>query len=326
MSQEIINRTNNIAAPGRSTNRLRTLLSPGYFWLTLGVLAVALQTWVYTRWAMDGRWRPSFSRPPSLPNINAFALRLLEAFTIASTIVCIIFVIHEWRRQGRPDFDAAALIGYTSTMWLDVLCGGPVQWNSYSIHVATWFNYMPGLTDITAPDPFTPVFSPNGLGYPAMMIPVLIGYMLTKLVLRKREHWGRTRRFAVALVFGIFLQFLVEITFIQAGTYSMNNYSTLAQSLSLWGGHWYQIAAPDTIVLGGLATAPLIHMRMTWRSGGTPFISRGLPDTRTRLGGFLQILCAIGWCNLTIAVWMGVAHLMSINGVPVSDLPEYFRN
>ncbi|MFE2430663.1 spirocyclase AveC family protein [Streptomyces sp. NPDC059373] len=302
----------------------KRLLAPGRVFAVLGLLFLGMQAWTLAHWAARGGWKITYTRPPSLPDLTAVTVRITEVVILLAVIGCAVIAAREWRRLGRPGFDTTIFLGWLLTMWLDVFCGRALQWNPYVFHWDTWLTDVPFLGNaMYYGDEFATVISPGGLDYAAMMLPILIVDRVTRRLFHSRPDWGAARRFGVLFLASFLIQGMVEIALIMAGTYSMDMYAEWVQALSLWGGHWYQIAPLDTLILGGLCTAPLALMRQTWQAGGTPLIYRGLTQIPGAKGSAVRVMAGVGWVSTTIAVWMLAENLMAIDGVPVSDLPAY---
>ncbi|MGW1030113.1 spirocyclase AveC family protein [Streptomyces sp. NPDC002577] len=311
-------------APTENATAARTRLRPGWALAAFGALFIGVQAWTYAHWFARGAAGVSYERPPSMPDLTAVTVRLSEGVVLLGVLWLAYLAVREWRRLGRPGFDSVLLLAWTLTMWVDVLSQRAARWNPYLLHMETWITDIPGLSGVKPIGGFTTLVTPAGLSYPVMMVPVVLTCVLTRKLMERRPAWGALRRFTVAAVIGTLLQGIVEISLVMAGTYSTPSYSSLVQSFSLWGGHWYQLAPPDTLVLGVVITAPLAVMRLNWQAGGTPFIYRGLENVPGRWGAWARPLAAVGWVNLTLLFWMGVAYLMTIDAVAVSDLPDYF--
>jgi hypothetical protein len=303
----------------------RTRVTPARIWAGLGVVFLAVQAWVLGRWILGAGVHVTFDRNADISVGRAAAVWGVQGLVAAAVIVAVVVLVRQCRRARRLTFDAAITIGFTLSAWVDPLLIylKPVYFfNYYSLQFnPDWAPYLPGWDHPGLHQPITPVVFPSGLGFTVLITCVWIQWWLTNWVAQRRPHWGTPRILAACILAGLAVVFALEQVGIRIGSYT---YPFAIQSLSLWGGHWYQYPVTEMISWTLLFTAVTMMRHTLHTHGSTPYIFRGADIEPGRRSTWMRLLAGIGFTTALMLAYVIVNDALAFLGGPVpADTPSY---
>lgn len=129
--------------PALPERRMRPVL----WWASLGVAAVAIQAYIYTRWFFSDSFRAVGTGTDPVPAYDkVFAWILQPAFGLAALLATAWF-IRGCLKERRMTFDAKICLGWISMIWLDHaanLIRPQMLFNSYYLNRGSWGEYIHG--------------------------------------------------------------------------------------------------------------------------------------------------------------------------------------
>jgi hypothetical protein len=85
---------------GRADIEIRRRISPAAACAALGVIFIALQLWIFIRWAADGQAHAVSSAPDSISVPHAILTWMLQALVVLLAVVFTGIVVRQSRRAG----------------------------------------------------------------------------------------------------------------------------------------------------------------------------------------------------------------------------------
>jgi hypothetical protein len=303
----------------------RTWATPARIWAGLGVVFLAFQAWVLGRWVIGTGVHVTFNRNADISVGHAAVLWGVQGLTVAVVIVVVVVLVRQCRRERRLTFDTAITIGFTLSAWQDplLLYFKPIYFvNQYLVRFnLNWAPYFPGWSRPDDPQSITMVIYPSGLTYPSLMAGIWIQCRLTNWVAQRRPHWGTPRILAACILAGMVVAGFVEVVSIRTGIYS---YPWSIQSLSLWGGHWYQYPLTQNATFAIFLTVVAIMRHTLHTHGTTPHIFRGAETEPGRRSTWMRLLAGVGLANALILFYVIVTDALGFLGGPIPiDTPSY---
>jgi hypothetical protein len=135
-------------------------MRPVLWWASLGVAAVAIQAYIYTRWFFSDSFRAVGTGTDPAPTYDkVFAWILQPAFGLAALLAAAWF-IRGCLKERRMTFDAKIYLGWISMIWLDHaanLIRPQMLFNSYYLNRGLWDEYIHWVHLPQSPEPPSPV-------------------------------------------------------------------------------------------------------------------------------------------------------------------------
>jgi hypothetical protein len=303
----------------------RTRATPARVWAGVGVVFLVFQAWVLGRWVIGTGVHVTFDRNADISVGHAAVLWGLQGLVAGGVIVVVVVLVRQCRRERRLTFDTAITIGFTLCAWQDplLLYFKPTYFvNQYLVQFnLNWAPYFPGWSRPDNPQSITTVICPSGLSYPILMTAIWIQCLLTNWVAQWRPHWGIPRILAASFLASSVVVCACEAVAIGTGTYS---YPWSIQSLSLWGGHWYQYPLTEMISLAIFFTVIAIMRHTLHAHGTTPHIFRGAETEPGRRSTWMRLLAGVGLVNTLMLFYVIVNDALAFLGDPIPiDTPSY---
>jgi hypothetical protein len=295
-------------------------------WAALGVLFLALQAYVFVRWAADGGYR--LVDVPGPGGAERGHQRLVDViFPVLSAVGVVGLALWLYRRcraERRLSFDALLFTGVILASWLSPLMNWfhPVLVSNTRVlgAVGSWGPYVPGWRGF-----------PPGMEAELPLVTfsacstVLLGVMgCCQVLARVRDRWSGVRPWQlVGLAVVTAVAFDLSEPFISFVGVSV--WSRALPAVTLWSGAWYQF--PLYQLLGaGLTSGPLSALRFFRDERDETLVERGswrLPD---RLRPWARFLAVVGGVNTVMLCYAALHVLFSLaGGQPPAGLPGFFR-
>ncbi|GAA0424940.1 spirocyclase AveC family protein [Streptomyces luteireticuli] len=238
-----------------------------------------------------------------------------------------VLIWRDCRRQGAVTLSAALFVGWLLCFWQDPLLNYRhlmVITSRHDLNVTSWGPYLPGWHPPHPELASEALVGASMFAYAAMIIWYWVPMWLTKPVLRRRPRWGLLRLLPVVLLAGAVADAVCEGLWLRTGVYM---YPTDAASLSLFGGHWYQLYIPQITNIAMFISAPPVLMHLyAQRHATTVHIFRGTEQAGPRTAGWARLLAGVGFTNffLLIAAFVGVGigYLFGTGPIP-PDTPSH---
>ncbi|MED7950946.1 spirocyclase AveC family protein [Streptomyces sp. BE303] len=299
--------------PRSGTRRWR---SPVAVWAGCGFVALLAQAVIFARWLAAGDIH-SAPKDFAIPAHRAALVWAEQAAGILIVVCCVIVALRQSRREHNVSWNAALVIGGTFTFWLGFLSCWDRQYaaaNRYALNITSWAPYVPGWH---GPDPgqqIETLVAAQILMYTALVVWPWGQQLLLRPVLRRKPHWGMIRLLPVLLITGFVTDLVIEGTLITLlGAYS---WPTANWSLSLFGGHWYQLPLVN-IAIGAvtMASMPTFMLLRAQRSGRPVHIFQGGERFTRRADAWLRALAGVGFMNVVMALyWVLIPLLATASG------------
>ncbi|MFJ2780133.1 MULTISPECIES: spirocyclase AveC family protein [unclassified Kitasatospora] len=299
-------------------------ITPATVFATLGALFLALQAWIFIRWAAAG---DAHAVPSAHDNISApreAAVWAVQAVVVLLAAVYTWIVVRQCRRTGQITFDAALLLGYVLAFWQSPLFNYralSIVVNRHTVNVATWGEQIPGWH--SPPGQPETLLGLSGLGFVALMTWVWIQAWLTIRISRRFPQWGWGRLLPATLAAGFVVDWAIEAVWGSTGFFS---YATQPTVLTLFEGHWYGMPllyyAAVTLFI---STGAVVIRHQAQARGTVPYIFRGTELLTGRAPAAVRLLAGIGLANILLLTYFAVTLLIShfLGGPMPSDTPGY---
>jgi hypothetical protein len=244
------------SAPVPRSNSVPRRARPVLWWAAIGIAAVALQAYIYTRWIMSADFRSVPTGPDSVPQWEKVAAWIEQgAFTVAAVGV-VVWVVRGCIKQRRMTFDAKLLLGTMALTWLDPI-GNMVRvsffMNSYYVNRGSWTPFIPGWISPNAahlPDPLLVEFT----GYMALPLVAVLGCTLLRAVRGRWPAMGNVGLVMIAWVFMMLTVVLIHQLLVERSGWAV--WTAPREELTAFAGtRWQLPLVPDVMFWGGVFTA-----------------------------------------------------------------------
>ena len=270
----------------------------------VGVLCVALQVYVYSRWIFSGNFKATPPGPDTMPAWMTFAIHAQEILGLLLFLgIGYRVILRPWRRERRIPTVGMLYLGLITLYWQDLgsnYFNHAYTWNAHFwINRGSWYNFIPGWVSprgnhLAEPLTFGMMVNVWGVVLPALII---------AFVMRKaKERWpqvGTVGLFTVCFVMGAIIDLVVESAWVHTGLYS---FTGTIPRFTLFSGHYYQFPVYELICAGlyYVAFAGLLYFK---DDKGRTVIERGIDAIKVRSGSqraWVRFLAFAGFCNLVI--------------------------
>jgi hypothetical protein len=309
-------------APGERTldPRRRTPLRPVVVWSGIGVLFLGLILWVLGRWILDG----GSHRVDPHGEMSTARTAALWAWQTANALAFAVFAWHyiaESRRAGRVSDNAALFFGFFTTFWISPVLNYREQplvlFNPHTVSVSSWGPYIPGWHGTQPSRQVETLLAAGGIACALTFCWILATWAVVHRLVRDRPSWGIGQVTTATVVIALVVEVILETPFVLVGGYSWTS-----SSLSLYGGHWYQLPLYAIVLTPVILVAPtvlLLHYATRTHTDVWPLRGSDRPTVR--------LLAGAGWANLNILIWLILLHLASLilSAPAPADTPVWLR-
>ncbi|CAM4506976.1 spirocyclase AveC family protein [Nocardia ninae] len=309
-----------------SDSRIRQCTTPAAVWAALGAAALIAQCVLLGRWlAEDGMHAAVHDYVISTTRI---APVWIEQAAMAIGLVAVAAVLWWQYRQTRTvTLYAIAFWGNFCTWWLSPIMAyhypSPIS-NRYALNVVSWGHHIPGWHPNLPGSHIETLLAAQMFMFPLVVSWVWLQSLCLSVVRRQWPHWGSARILAVLVVSGFLVDLVVELLFVSVcGAYA---YPLANHSLSLFGGHWYQIPLPNVLIGGLLLCTPTTFMAYrAQQRGSVPHIFRGTEHLTSHTQAAVRVAAGIGYANVIMFVYVVLVACVPLLGTgPVpADTPGW---
>ncbi|MFE7114176.1 spirocyclase AveC family protein [Streptomyces sp. NPDC057654] len=291
-------------APPRTRRRPRRP-PPVTVMACVGALAIGVELYVLTRWAIDTGVRFDLGDQSSLPPWRRTAMWVLQVMVLPILLALAWWVVRQSRRAGRLTFDAALLIGYLTSFWLSPMMNfrhRGVAFSAAAVHTRSWGQYIP-------------FWDSPGAQHQIELLGIIVGYgglmaflyltiaMMRLTFLRRWPQLGGVRLVAALLVISPIATLVMDLAWVPgAGMYA---YTTGVPQLTLFTGEWYRIPYHVCLASGfPLYGLPFLARHYAAKSpDGHGGIWRGSTDLNPRARPLVQVLAVIGLVHICLVLY-----------------------
>jgi hypothetical protein len=273
---------------------------PVWIWLSLGVVVLLTQTWVWTRFLASGpqelaRYRDPASATYLWAKIFEVSLGLMFLATVGLTVRAAV-------KARRFTTNSKLLIAFASIIWLDPMLNylrPGFYFTQNFINVESWAGYLPGQ--------IAPQVNLSPVPY-LWVATAYLGYFLPVILVNVAVMRGVAARFPgvrlpvlMAAGYAVSLPMDLGLEGFALRTHTFA-YPAASHTWSLWGGQTYQFPVIEMIAapMFWVSVATIIHR--TDVDGYLPF-ERGAELVRPgRRRDLARILATIGVVNVLYVV------------------------
>ncbi|MGV4926335.1 spirocyclase AveC family protein [Streptomyces sp. BHT-5-2] len=316
-------RTGRDTTPGSTTAEPRPPRrhKPAYWFVALAVFGLALAAWTIARWLAAGGPHQFGTGPDPEPAHVKVAIRTYESLYVIVLVYSLRLAVQTSRRAGRLSFPAILFLAAPTPFWMDPVFNylRPGYFNnSYTFHVRSWGNEIPGWQNPANGQPFPLALI---IGYSAAT-PVL-AFMIRGIMRWLKRYRPQTSTFSLIL-FAVLTAGLIELAI--EGTairFQITAYPSAIHALSLWGGEPFQVPL-YLVLIGDLWWLPAGLLYYYVGKDGLSPVERGIPDSASpRLKSLLRWLAVTGFLQGTFAIYMALHVLFIQFGDPIPHYPSY---
>ena len=251
---------------------------PVLWWATAGVVVLAFQVFVLSRWVFGPNFKATPPGPDELPTWQAVVFTILQiGVPVAAVVLLYVWIIRPWRREGHLSTDAMIALSATTIFFWDMsmnYTSVSLLYNSHLINRGAWANgSWPTWTSPNA----------NNLPEPLLIVPpaytalVFSQVIVILWLLRKvKARWPRLSIVGtIATVFvGLTItDTLVEGVVLRTGAYA---YPGGIRAITLFAGQTYQIPMSETVLFGGVALGAIACLSCFRNDRGQTVVERGI--------------------------------------------------
>lgn len=291
-------------------------------WAMFGVVALAVQLYIYAAWILRGHATPIGVGSDPVPGWMKVSLISQEVvFVVGGLAAVALFVVRPLLRERRLSWDGMAVIAAVSLVWWDPLysyLGLAHTYNSYMTNVGSWASDVPGWLPPNGQNISQPIFWDLGV-YVLVFCVALVP--ANALMRRARVHWPQLGTTGlVTLTYGGFIlfDFVVEIMWLRLGSVS---YGAAFGPFTLFRGTTYQFAVFEPLALGAVF-AGLALLRFYRDDRGLSLAERGVDRIRNGPRTLLRTLALIGVFNALAAGYSIVVPLITVHATEWSRATE----
>jgi hypothetical protein len=295
--------------------------TPVKFWASIGAVFLLVEAYVIVAWLTSGQATATPRGPTHVPGwMSVLAVLAQAGSVIAGSAVAYAFLIRPWIKQRRITADGILVLVFASVYWQDPLMSyaqNQLTYNSLYVNLGSWAPHLPGWVAPRAhlvPEPLL-LIGPSYIWW-------AFGFVtLGNLVMRRAQaRWPRIGRVSLILItYGFFALtiFVIESLMMRSGVWS---FPSAIRSVTLWGGHYYQLPIYEVILAAAWWTA-LAALRFFKDRRGNTVVERGVESVSTsgRRRTLLRLLALVGAAN-SIFLGYNIAYVF-IGGLHAGPWP-----
>jgi hypothetical protein len=286
------------------------------WWALLGVLLLAGQAWIFTRWFFSDDIRNIPAGDTPVPTWMKVTL-VVSCVAIAAACFWMLWrwCIKPWRRTGTLTSLGAFGIATCTMFWQDPLQNQIVpwfSWNHWLPNVGSWANQIPGISQPNATGLGDPLYL-TATGFVVFYFgSAIFGIWTMNKVKERRPGIGTPWLIVASIVACTVLLGVIELFWMRAGAYV---YPDSIPSLTLFAGHYYQIPIYE-IVIDGIIAAAMSWVVYFRNDKGETVVERGISDLNVspRKKNMMRILAFAVAANLVFGMYDLVLQPFVHNG------------
>ncbi|MFI6998219.1 spirocyclase AveC family protein [Nocardia sp. NPDC050175] len=303
---------------------------PVLWWAAIGIAAMVLQTYVYTRWITSDHFRSVGTGADPVPQWEKICAWLEQsAFTLAA-LGTVAWIVRGCVRERRMTFDAKLLLGTMALTWLDPI-GNMVRisffMNSYYINRGSWTPFIPGWISPNAgrlPDPLLVEFT----GYMALPLSAVVGCWVLRSIEKRWPAIGKVGLVVSIWVFMMVAVVIIHQVLVQHSGWAM--WTTPQRNLTVFAGTRWQLPIVPDVMFWGAMFASLTLLRHFRAPDGRSFVERGVDRVNVpeRVRTALATFAVIGYTSTAMLGYAVCAVAVSLypGDTMPAQVPSYLVN
>ncbi|MFF0148166.1 uncharacterized protein DUF5135 [Amycolatopsis sulphurea] len=275
----------------------RRMPAPVAVWAGIGVMFLAVEVWVLTRWIINGGLH-------LVPGHGAISPAHKAVLWVWQIFLVVAFCATAWhaartsRRDGHLSVFAAFFIGYFTSFWLTPIFNYQDQVflpSPHGLNVSSWARYIPGWHGPNLDQQVESVITATGFAVALSLYWVYVALFVLRRFVRSRPRWGVVRTLAATVLAAIITNTILDSHFMLFEL----DYWPMPTNLALFAGTpnqmpWYETLGPSIFV--GLPGAFMIYRAQ--ESNTEVHFLRG----SERLS--LRLLAGIGFAQLCMFLYV----------------------
>lgn len=302
-------------------------IQPIVWWAVLGAGFVLLQIYVYGAWMLSPDFRPTDPGPDPIPAYSRNAMRIFEIISVTVGLVVLVWFVRGIRRQGHIDAVRLMMVGWLSAYWLDPWLSfmRPMfTYNAYLTNRGCWCEFIPGWQSV------------NGarIAEPLLVDPPNYFYNFTATAMagvwamnKASARWPGLGALGLSLAALPAIWLAMGVLDVAATRLlHFDAWPLSTQSLSFWGGRFYQFPAYEFLIFPAdfIACAYLLYRR---DAAGHTRLERGLERVSPRWQTTARVLAFCAFCNLLNLAYTSTMAVISLGADPwPADMPSWLAN
>ena len=274
--------------------------TPVKWYAGVGVAALLLQVYLYSRWILSGNAVRTDPGPDPIPGWMEAAAHVHEAISVTLLCVCAyFFVIRPLRREGKLGLNGLMFFAALTCYWQDLASNyfnHVYTFNAALHNFGSWFNFIPGWRSPNAEHLVEPILF-EGPVY--VWVCISLGIAAAALMRKAKARWPRmgiVGLLGIALLAMGAFDVILEVFWVRLGLYS---FAGVIPSFTLFAGEYYQFPLYEPVILGGVFVgfASVFYFR---DDKGYSFVERGVDSLRIgpRMKAWTRFLGLAGFLNL----------------------------
>jgi hypothetical protein len=311
-----------------SSPAMRRSARPVLWWAALGLLALAFQAYVYTRWVSSDDFHSVPTGPDPVPNDIKIKAVVLQCVFAANVVLATAWVVRGCVKRRKFTFDAKIFLGCIGMIWMDHaanLVRPQMFMNSYYINRGSWDRFIPGWISRNPQKLPASIFVELGAYFFLVVVIAAACNLLVRLQ-RRQPRLGFVGIVGCAWLCMAAFVFTIETLVVHR--LGWNTHLGAPTATTLFAGQPYAEPLTEVVIWAGTLTA-LVVLRFQHVTAGTTVVERGLDRVRTsaRWRTVISTLAVVGYATMAMAVYAFATAVAGIYGAQVSDeLPSYISN
>jgi Spirocyclase AveC-like len=311
-----------------SSPALRRSARPVLWWAALGLLAIAFQAYVYTRWVSSDDFHSVPTGPDAVPNDIKIKAVVLQCVFATNVVLATAWVVRGCVKRRKFTFDAKIFLGCIGIIWMDHaanLVRPQMFMNSYYINRGSWDRFIPGWISRNPQKLPASIFVELGAYFFLVVVIAAACNLLVRLQ-RRQPRLGFVGIVGCAWVCMAAFVFTIETLVVHR--LGWNAHLGAPTATTLFAGKPYAEPLTEVVIWAGTLTA-LVVLRFQHVTAGTTVVERGLDrvGTSARWRTVISTLAVVGYATMAMAVYAFATAVAGIYGAQVSDeLPSYISN
>ncbi|MDE8345001.1 MAG: spirocyclase AveC family protein [Acidocella sp.] len=287
-------------------------------WVILGVAVLCVQIYTYAAWVMSPDFRPTPPGSDPMPAIAHVSIAGYELFSMLILIPVVVWFVYGVAKTGKIDITRALMVGWLSAYWLDPYLNvlRPMfTYNASAVNFGSWASHIPFWHSAGG----ARIAEPLLIIAPSYFYTFSTTALIAVWVMNRAEMLRPGLKWAGLLLAGfIGVWFTMELLDIVATRYmGLDAWPGSVQSLSLWGGAFYQFPIYELIFFPSPFVACAFLIRSADARGDTA-IERGIsamagPQWRRNM---FRIFAFVAFCNVCNFAYTGGMALTSLAANP----------
>lgn len=302
-------------------------VQPIVLWALAGAAFVAVQFYVYLAWMLSPDFRPTDPGPDPIPDYSRIAMRVFEIYSLTVGAAVLVWFVRGIQRDGRIDAVRLMMIGWLSAYWLDPFLSAlrPMfTYNAYLTNMGCWCEFIPGWQSVNG----------SRIAEPLLVDPPNYFFNFTATALAGLWAMQKARaRWPGLGVIGLSLWSLPAIWVVMGildvlatRLLHFDAWPLATQSLSFWGGEFYQFPAYEFVIFPAAFVACALLLMYRDAEGHTA-IERGLSGVPQGWQTTARVLAFCAFCNVLNLTYTSTMAALSLTADPwPENMPSWLAN